>query len=381
MTARVLLLSSADPRCRSLERLLTDLRTVARALDGVESPPWNGPPPDLLVVGALGATEAGVGLVRSALSLEPLLSVLVMDDPARWPEALHHLPGVGVVAPDDRAGFTAERTRLLERRELLRQVDARRAEPHDRLAAAALDGDSPAVREMRLMLDRQRDGRGSIVVAGERGTLRTRILNHVVRDAGRDDETLLVEQIDDLSPSRQGEVLRRLKNGHRLAATATGFFRERVRDGSFRRDLYYALGGVPVETVPLRERAEDIERLAAACGLDDVDDEVQAALRHHPWRGNLRQLEIVAEQALMLAGTRPVEMEHVLLPGPAAARIPPDRFFLQVPEQGVPLEQVEKEVIRQTLDHTGSNITEAARRLEIERGKLRYRLRRYGLGR
>jgi len=385
---RILLICANDPRRRVLEDLLADERTIVRPLEqalssGAADVPWSGPAPDLLVVGGFGRTAEAADLVRVALAAEPALSILVVDDPESWPEALLYRPGVCVVSLAARGGFLAARDRLLERRTLLREVAGRREEPRDRLAAEALGGDLPAVREMRLMLDRVADRDACIVLAGEPGTLRRRLLRHLLRtqgDLGADSDTVLVEDIDLLSPIQQGSILRLQQQGRRIVATATPRFRERFQDGSFRSDLYYRLGGQPVVTVPLRERRSDIERLARAAGMPAAGSEVIASLAMWEWPGNLRELEIVAEHAAILAQGGPIALRHVALPEMQQRR-PVGSLVLRIPETGVPLEDVEKELIRQTLAATSSNITEAARRLAVERGKLRYRMRRYGLGR
>jgi len=385
MSARILLLCAEDGRRRQLEDLLADARAVVRPLpSGPPDVPWAGPAPDLLVLGAFGRTADAVELVRTVLAAEPALSVLVVDEPANWPEALLALPGVAVVTLAARGGFAAARERLLERRSLLREVASRREEPRDRLAAEALAGDLPAVREMRLMLERLSDRRSPVVLAGEPGTLRRRLLRHLLRtqgDLGVDSETVLVEDLDALSPTQQGSVLRLLQQGRRIVATATPRFAERVREGSFRTDLYYRLGGPPVSAVPLRERRPDLERLARACGLLNAAGDALALLAAYDWRGNVRELELAVEPAQMLAKGAPVDSRHVALPDLASHRLPSGSFVLRIPEDGVSLEAVEREAIRQTLEATDRNVAETARRLAVERGKLRYRLRRYGLGR
>lgn len=387
MTHRILLIASADARCRQVEDLLADCHTAVRRLGGPDDhgapdeAPWTGPAPDVLVVGALGGTQAAVELVRRACAAEPDLSVLVVDEPGQWPEALRHHPGVLVVAPGQRQEFLAARVRLLERRSLLREVAARATRPDDdRMAAAALEGDLPSVREMRLMVERQISGRRSLVLSGEAGTLRRRMLAHLLRDRDTDETLLCVDDIDALAPAAQADVLERLRGGHQVVATATTHYRERVSDGSFRSDLYYALGGLPVVTVPLRERLDDLDRLAHAAGLDAVSEDGLARLRAHRWPGNLRELELVVEHARMLARGDTIAGGHVMLPAPDGARVP-DRFVLNIPAGGISLDEIEREALRQTLEAAGSNIAEAARRLDIERGKLRYRLRRFGLGR
>jgi len=220
-------------------------------------------------------------------------------------------------------------------------------------------------------------------VAGERGTLRRRLLRHVLRtqgDLGVDSETVLVEDIDLLPLERQGSVLRLLQQGRRVVATATPEFRLRHRDGRFREDLYYRLGGRPIDTVPLRERRGDIGRLALSAGLSVRSEAALALLGAYDWPGNLRELELVCEHAALLARDGAVDERHIALPELAGARLPSGRFVLRIPESGVSLEDVEKEAIRQAMAATDSNIAEAARRLSVERGKLRYRLRKFGLG-
>jgi DNA-binding NtrC family response regulator len=385
MSARILLISADDPRRRVLEDLLADSRTVVRALSGGQGDvPWSGPAPDLLVVGAFGRTGEAAELVRVALAAEPELSILVVDDAANWPEALLHQPGVAVAGLEARGGFLAARERLLERRALLREVAARREAPRDRLAAVALEGQRPAVREMNLMLERVIEGESSFVLAGERGTLRRRILRHLLRrqgDLGVDSDIVLVEEIDELSPVQQGAVLRLMQQGRRIAATATPSFQDRMREGSFRSDLYYRLGGHPVTSVPLRERKEDLERLMAACGLNGIAPGLLTRMAAYDWPGNIRELELLSERALMLAGSGPVEEAHMPLPEPSEEALAAGSFVLRLPESGVPLEEIEREAIRQALESTGRNVAEAARRLAVERGKLRYRLRKFGLGR
>jgi len=384
MSTRVLLVCAEDPRRRVLEDLLAELRPVCRKLGSEAADvPWSGPPPDLLVIGAFGRTAVAAELARVALAAEPNLSVLVVDEAENWPEALLHRPGVAVVSLGARGGLAAARERLLERRALLREVASRREAPRDKLAAAALEGDSPAVREMRLMLQRSAEGGGSVVLSGEPGTLRRRILRHLLRrqeDLGVDSEVLLVEEIDELMPSQQASVLRLMQQGRRVVASATTRFRQRVTDGSFRSDLYYRLGGQPVDAVPLRERRADLERLARAAGLASASEAAWRRLSAYEWPGNLRQLELVVEHAQILAQGAPVDEPHVQLPE-SAAPLRAGHFVLKLAPGGAPLEAIEKEVLRQAFQTAGGNVAEAARLLDIDRGKLRYRLQKFGLGR
>ena len=384
MSPRLLLVCAEDPRRRMLEDLLADQRPVGRKLEQVGADvPWSGPPPDVLVIGAFGRTALAAEMTRTALAAEPNLSVLVVDEAENWPEALLNRPGVAVVDLHARGGLLAALERLLERRALLREVAARREAPRDKLAAASLEGDAPPVREMRLMLQRAAESGGSVVLAGEPGTLRRRVLRHLLRseeDLGQDSEVLLVEEIDELNPVQQASILRLLQQGRRVVASATPGFKQRVADGSFRSDLYYRLGGQPVSAVPLRERRGDIERLAHAAGLPETRDGALRRLTAYDWPGNLRELELVVEHARILAGEGGIDEQHIQVPE-TAQPLPAGAFVLRLPRAGASLEAIEREVLRQAYETAGGNVAEAARLLEIDRGKLRYRLQKFGLGR
>jgi len=394
MNERVVLVATDDSRCRIVEGLLADKRTRVRAFPERPEPdaplplPWQGPAPDLLVVAAWGRTGQGAELVRAALEQEPNLSIVVLDEVLSWPEALRYCPGVAVVDGRSRAEFVAVRERLLERRALLAIVDSQRETPPDPLAAAALRGEGARVMETALLLQRALESDRNLILAGERGTLRGRLLRHLFAERGDlsgDRRTVLVEDLDLRSPADQADVVQLVKEGRRVLATATERFREHVADGRVRQDLYYLLGGTPIESVPLRERIDDVPALVEALGPAACSDSVLARMRGYVWPGNLRELELVVEHARMVARHRGrdglVDDEDLMLPQPSTETLVEDAFFLHMPPTGIPLAHVEREAIRQTLKAAKSNVAETARRLEVDRGKLRYRLRRYGLGR
>lgn len=405
MTAAPVVLIVADdhPRRRQLEDLLADRPTVVRALpDGNarEVWPWDGVVPDLVVIAPWGQetsagdggepapaarrrTEVAVDLVRSALALDGDASVLVFDEPEAWPETLRLMPGVIVTSALQRARVRADRDRLLERRALLRAATLRQSAPDDRLAAAALRSEHGEARETALLLERLEDRGSHVVLAGEPGTLRSRILRHVTAGSVEDGaRTLFVDDIDRLSPLEQGDVLDEIQRGRRVLATATHGIKARLADGLFRRDVYYALGGQPVSTVPLAERRADLPHLVEACARDaSAWSELLEPLAGYGWPGNLRELELVVEHAELLAGGDPLGVEHVVLPEEFVQQMLDDAFVVHIPRSGVPLDEVEREVLKQTLAATESNVTEAARRLAVGREKLRYRMKRLGLGR
>jgi DNA-binding NtrC family response regulator len=201
-----------------------------------------------------------------------------------------------------------------------------------------------------------------------------------------------------------------------IAATNRELARE-VAEGRFREDLYYRLHVISLRTTPLRDRPEDVEvlarhflnKLAIVHGL--APKRLSAAaldrLRRHDWPGNVRQLENVLERAVFLTlgdlidenavplgsgdglsggGESPSCSEMARRPS-ADSTLP--TLPVGVAPAAVPLAsragrwttllEVEREHIRQTLEHTFYNQSETARLLGIERHQLARKILRYGL--
>lgn len=186
---------------------------------------------------------------------------------------------------------------------------------------------------------------------------------------------------------RLGESATRKVDVRIIAATNRNL-RTMVADGAFREDLYFRLAVVPIELPPLRERREDIPVLAEHflrgacerhdCGELTLDREVFAALSAYPWPGNVRELENTVERMVVLARGERITAEdlpeHVRQPVEHAANV-----LLELPPEGVSIEQVEREIIRKALEMHGGNQTRAARYLDITRSALIYRMQKFGL--
>lgn len=109
----------------------------------------------------------------------------------------------------------------------------------------------------------------------------------------------------------------------RIIAATNRDLQEAIVKGDFREDLFYRLNVVPIELPPLRERPEDIARLAqhfvakycGETGRDDLKlaDAALGALQSNPWRGNIRELENCIERAVILAEDETIEARHLLL--------------------------------------------------------------------
>ena len=227
------------------------------------------------------------------------------------------------------------------------------------------------------------------------------------RRAGRFEEanhgTLFLDEIGEIDASTQVKLLRvlgeqtiqrvgsnqSLKVDVRVVAATNKNLEALVQEGKFRDDLFYRLDVVPIHLPPLRERREDIPLLADAFlrelakqnqkNVTGFSNEAQEALRRYDWPGNIRELRAAIEHAVALCRGERI-----------AARDLPARVIggmnsgARAHSAGVTyakgdlnLENMEQDFIRQALQKTNGNITEAARLLGISRRTLHRKLNLY----
>jgi two-component system nitrogen regulation response regulator GlnG len=219
--------------------------------------------------------------------------------------------------------------------------------------------------------------------------------------------TLFLDEIVNLPPTTQVKLLRVLEERRvwalgskksvpvdvRIIAACNVDMETEVRAGRFRADLFYRLNEFSVNLPPLRERREDIARLAkrflaeAAIELKRTvygfTPEAEAFLVGQPWPGNVRELRNVVRRAVLSAPTMidlchfaPLESPHAagLLPldGEATAAT-----LAAAREQAVV--KAESEAIRAALIATGGNKAAAARLLKVDYKTLWYKLKEYGI--
>jgi len=160
-----------------------------------------------------------------------------------------------------------------------------------------------------------------------------------------------------------------------------------VAAGRFRRDLYLRLCVVPIEVPPLRERVLDIPDLiahflataAARHGLTRCRLEAGAErlFRRYHWPGNLRELANLCERLVILlpgGQVAPRDLPPELLGGES---VPSPAGGFRLPPQGIDLQGLERELIRQALALAGGNKSRAARLLGLTRDTLLYRLQKH----
>lgn len=179
--------------------------------------------------------------------------------------------------------------------------------------------------------------------------------------------------IEEKSYRRLGEVRMRTSDFRLMSATNKDLVQE-VSQGSFRKDLLYRIQVIPITVSSLRDRSEDIERLALhiLAGLNypfqDVAPDIVAFLKAYSWPGNVRELRNVLERAVMLA--RGNALTSLFFTG----LIGPSRTALLEPVGG--LEGMEIETIRSVLKRSSGNVNKAAKELGISRATIYRKIKR-----
>ena len=235
----------------------------------------------------------------------------------------------------------------------------------------------------------------------EKGAFSGAVARRIGKFEAADGGTLLLDEISEMDFRLQAKLLRALQEREidrlggaapvrvnvRILATTNRDLPAEVARGTFREDLYFRLNVVSLRVPPLRERPGDIaalaehfaRRYAEVNGLPyrPVSALAQTRLAGHAWRGNVRELENMLHRAVLLAEGDTIGPEAIELapqgPAPRAAAAPGGSTGLV----GKTMEQVERELILETLGHTLGNRTHAATILGISIRALRNKLRDY----
>jgi DNA-binding NtrC family response regulator len=161
-----------------------------------------------------------------------------------------------------------------------------------------------------------------------------------------------------------------------------------VEDRTFREDLYYRLAVLPVEIPPLRERPSDILEMVQFFFEKSKKKHSRPNLRLPPdllpaftayrWPGNVRQLENLIERLILLSDGSEITMKD--LPEPIrSAAVGDDLIRVELPEEGLDIEAVEKELFTKALHKFSGNQTRAAAYLNVSRKVFLYRLAKFGI--
>jgi DNA-binding NtrC family response regulator len=234
----------------------------------------------------------------------------------------------------------------------------------------------------------------------ERGAFTGAVERRIGKFEKADGGTLLLDEIGDVTPRLQAELLRVLQERRlcrvggndeipvdvRVIAVTHTDLREAVGTGDFREDLFYRLNVVSISLPPLRERREDlpllldqfVTRCAGEQGREPprVAEDALERLLAHRWPGNVRELENAVERAMATRRGDELHAADFAFLDEAAGtaegfRVPDD----------LPLREVDRMVIEATLKRTGGNVKAAAASLGIDRSTLYERMKKDGIDR
>jgi DNA-binding NtrC family response regulator len=236
-----------------------------------------------------------------------------------------------------------------------------------------------------------------------RGAFSGAIADRVGRFPEADGGTIVLDEIGTLKPEMQAKLLRVLESGEyqvvgesrtrvadvRVIAVSNEDLAARVREGSFRSDLFFRLDVFPIEIPPLRARKEDLGEIAvqllvrlrgrskATDAAPRLGPDVLAVLESYDWPGNVRELKNVLERALIVAGSR--EPDAPLFRSILEATIPTGSPGLRDCHLRTNLDALEKQLITKAIAKAGGVKKDAAALLGIDPKNLGYYLRKHGI--
>ncbi|MDH4100778.1 MAG: sigma-54 dependent transcriptional regulator [Nitrospirota bacterium] len=348
-----------------------------------------------------------------------------------------------VTKPFNRDEFRIIVERTLRLRDLEKENRQLRAELRDKYRFEGIIGTSPQITRVLETAGRVAKSDATVLITGESGTgkellargihynssrsegpfvtincaaipenlLESELFGHVrgaftgaVKDKAGKFElahggTLFLDEVGELKVEHQAKVLRALQEKEidrvgggapvsvdvRLIAATNRDLSLAMESGEFRNDLYYRLSVITLDMPPLRIRREDIPLLAehfiAKHGGNKrvvAEREFLSALARYTWPGNVRELENTIERALILRQGETLSIadlpERLTHKGETIAGL-----SLELPDEGISLEELEKTLLVMALDRHEGNQTKAAKFLGLTRPTLIYRMEKYGI--
>jgi len=219
-----------------------------------------------------------------------------------------------------------------------------------------------------------------------------------------DGGTVFLDEIGDMEMGMQAKLLRFLEDRTfrriggskvttvdvRIISATNKDLIKAIESKDFRNDLYYRLQVIPIFLPPLRERREDILTLAKhfidtykrefAKKVNGISAQAERLLVDYNWPGNIRELKNVIERAIILGNEDMLAVDH--LPLEITSRLATEAvtaiITFKLPPEGIDIEEVEKELIRQALENNDWNQSKAAKKLNLGVDAFRYRMKKFG---
>jgi len=215
--------------------------------------------------------------------------------------------------------------------------------------------------------------------------------------------TIFLDEIGEISPAIQTKLLRVLQDKEvrkvggtspvtvdvRIIAATNADLERKIREGSFREDLYYRLNVLPISIPPLRKVPSDIPLIARHLvvklnqqfgrEVEGIADDAMDILAGHPWPGNVRELENVLGRALIAMQPREKMIGSVHLPPLEGGKPGPAPEAGTVRTLAEAIATAEKSAIERALQETGGTREAAAKLLGTAVRNLYYKMKRYGI--
>ncbi|MCA9564907.1 MAG: sigma 54-interacting transcriptional regulator, partial [Myxococcales bacterium] len=219
-----------------------------------------------------------------------------------------------------------------------------------------------------------------------------------------DGGTLFLDEVGDMSPTMQVKLLRVLQEGTflpvgdtverkvdvRVIAATNRNLRKMVSEGTFREDLYYRLNVIYLEVPSLRARIDDLAVLVdhflteystrTGQARKKLSPEALKVMTQYRWPGNIRELRHEIERLVVLSGDD-AEIPHTALSRRILESVDLGAAIAADPSSSLPdaVEALERRMIREALDETGWNKTQAAKRLGVSRRNLIRKVQSYDM--
>jgi DNA-binding NtrC family response regulator len=390
--------------------------------------------------------EEGLTLLKEVRRREPDATVVMMSGEGERRDALKAME-LGAFdffqKPIDPTELRVILARALERRRLIAENRALRAQTHGDGSFGRLLGKSAPMSRLFREIEKVAPSDATVLIQGESGTGKELVAHSIHAGSPRRDRpfiavnvsalpeslaeaelfghergaftgalasrpgrfelshggTLFLDEIGTLSGGVQAKLLRAIESREiervggrrpisvdfRLISATNDDLEARVRQGSFREDLFYRINTIPIQIPPLRERGEDVillaEHFLEKIGerhrrpLRKLSPTVADRFRSHPWKGNVRELEHVVEMLVLFAEGEEIAEEDLprAMREVSSTRAGSDVRFADA------VADFERRLLAETIAEEGGVKARAARRLGLDGNQIKYLCRKYGL--